>query len=390
MRIEIIKILSNIDDTVNWSKRVNSYNKKHSLFIENNGNYLGTIDNLILYVENSRLKEEQKIKILYELYKSKNKQLKEELSKYPSKQKKSDIGEVFGAFDVINEQTTINNFLADLDEKKDNDIIGIFTILHKYYFYVLPYTTYNTMKSRFSKFRNAIREKNYSREKENLILNFFRLPCNVTDFIKKTYQDKINENNKDLSSLISVSIKQVKKLMNDLEKDIFSDKFDNFSRQQKIAKLYFYLHLGTGRRPTEICRSGTFSTIEKNQLSFNGQAKTKKREIKPYNIPCLFCENNKIVIALELFRKVGGRIVHNQSLHTTLHNWLIVGGWNELLQKINISQKSIVFYDLRSLYSLVCDKVLNDNMESRTYISHILGHIFEDTAKSYTKFKIIK
>ena len=300
------------------------------------------------------------------------------------------MSEVLEAFNVINEQTTIDTFLASLDTKKDNDIIGILKILHKYYFYVLPYGTYGTIKSRFTKFRNAIKERKYNKEKEDLILDFFRLPDNVNDIIKKTYQDRINEKNKNLSSLISVSIKQVKKLMTDLEKDIFSEQFKNLTKQQKITKLYFYLHLGTGRRPIEICKIGSFSAIENNQLVFNGQAKTKTRNRIPYNIPCLFCKNHKIITAMELFRKIGGRIVKNRGLHGTLHNWLIIGGWNELLQKINIEPKSIVFYDLRSLYSLVCDKVLNDNMESRTYIATILGHIIEDTAKSYTKFKIIE
>ena len=154
--------------------------------------------------------------------------------------------------------------------------------------------------------------------------------------------------------------------------------------------MYFYLHLGTGRRPIEICRTGSFIATEHNQLIFNGQAKTKRKNVPPYNIPCLFCENHKIVMALELFKKIGGRTVQVKGLSYALHNWLIVGGWNELLQKINIEPKSIVFYDLRSLYGLIADNVLNDNMESRTYIANILGHIFDDTTKSYTKFKIIK
>jgi hypothetical protein len=390
MRINIIDMLSSIDSTIKWTSRISSYNKKHSLFIESDGKYLGTIENLILYVETSKLKREHKDRLLSELYKTQNSQLKKELAKRPTQLRKTDISEVLEAFDVIDEKTTINTFLCLLDSKKDDDISGIFSILHKYYFYVLPYVTYSSMKLRFTKFRNAVRDRNYSQEKEDIILRFFKLPENVLETIENTYRKKIDSKNKNLSSLITVSIKQAKKLMEELESDIFSKKFDNLTRQQKIAKLYLYLHLGTGRRPIEIYKYGAFTATENNSLIFSGQAKTRKKDTPPYTIPCLFCENNKIVTALQLFRKIAGRLTQDKNGQHTITTWLIVGGWNELLQKINISPKSIIFYDLRSLYSLLSDNVLNDNMESRTYIAHILGHKFEDTAKSYTKFKIIK
>jgi hypothetical protein len=88
MRIKIINTLSNIDNSIEWCSRIKSYNKKHTIFIEDNNDFLGTVENLILYIEKAKLNKRQKEKILYEIYKTQNKQLKKDLLDKPSKVKK--------------------------------------------------------------------------------------------------------------------------------------------------------------------------------------------------------------------------------------------------------------------------------------------------------------
>jgi len=89
-------------------------------------------------------------------------------------------------------------------------------------------------------------------------------------------------------------------------KRIISDTFNN--KTPTIGELGFALALATGRRLTEIFRTGNFKKIDQSTLLFSGQLKTKNRklfeELKPYPIHSLVDAD----LVLKAFKKLRLRL----------------------------------------------------------------------------------
>ena len=154
-----------------------------------------------------------------------------------------------------------------------------------------------------------------------------------------------------------------------------------------VCLVFICLILVTGRRPIEILKTGKFSSVKgkRDQLIFEGQAKTKGRDVGQYVIPVLGKAAPACIRALKKVRK--------EMECTGLDNDAAKQKYNGRIAYMpNRTFKShlgrCVPYDLRKAYSAICSHQFREvGVSQNAYVSSILGHHKDDIAVSHSYIK---
>jgi hypothetical protein len=155
--------------------------------------------------------------------------------------------------------------------------------------------------------------------------------------------------------------------------------------------LSFAVALATGRRMSEVHGVATvFSFVDDSHLMFEGQLKTKERkDIKPYEIPCLF-DAAKVIKAWEKLRELGRASYQPEEVNKRLSKALS----NEMpkdIQDIKTASNLTTYKDLRDCYAAYCRITKPESMSTNAFLANIMGHGENDlqTASTYDKRGIV-
>lgn len=222
---------------------------------------------------------------------------------------------------------------------------------------------------------------------------------------KGSYKDFISDDSAKklkakLSNQILVNPEWVKTLANTLlTKD-----------DPSVSDLAIGIAMATGRRLTEIMKTGTIKAVNKSTLLFAGQLKTKNRhlfeEIKPYEVPAMIdsaiiCKalkklRNETKAEPLIYRNVRGEEVESTVLggdnKDYYHNAAINVKYGRTLNrsiKALLKDGYFSFKDCRALYTEVTYEEHAKEGESRSAYRHrVLGHSLIETQIHYECFKL--
>ena len=161
-------------------------------------------------------------------------------------------------------------------------------------------------------------------------------------------------------------------------------------KSESYLNLALGLMLLTGRRSTEILKTGEMTMTSEDSVIFAGQLKTKgsdNAQTLPYEIPVL-TNSQTIVNALAKLRHLRDfSNLTNDAVHSRANKSLseaVKRYFTDLIPSVKLK-------DLRSAYATICHDLYCPNQISQTaYFAMVLGHSKEDltTAQSYQDFYI--
>jgi hypothetical protein len=177
-----------------------------------------------------------------------------------------------------------------------------------------------------------------------------------------------------------------------------------------VSDLAIGIAIATGRRLTEVMKTGELKAVNKSTLLFSGQLKTKNRhlfeEIKPYEIPSMI-DSGIVCKALKRLRKetkaepliyknVRGEEVTSTVLGGDKRDYSHNSGINKKYSPtLNRNIKGLLqdgyfsFKDCRALYTEVTYEEHAKEGESRSAYRHrVLGHSLIETQIHYESFKL--
>ena len=186
-------------------------------------------------------------------------------------------------------------------------------------------------------------------------------------------------------------------------------------RSKKIpyASLAVGLGLASGRRVTEIMRTGNFLPAKnENEVTFTGQLKTKNRklfeELKGYDIPLLvdrdlflngfailrkFCRTQSVEYINDFGDKIEQPILSGP-INDTKKNVAIAQKYTSTLNlriKTLFSNGSFTFKDTRAIAAKACQYFFNENFDTeKNFLTRYLGHAKGEKAvfEYYNAFEI--
>lgn len=257
----------------------------------------------------------------------------------------------------------INEFLENLSTTKDLE-----TLVKTELEYLDNELTLSSKKRAITRYRNAIRSALGS-------------DCEVLKIFKLTREESNDLKLADKTQIRSTSDNQIALNLEDFLNTAIALIHDRKS-YTKVSTGLFAL---TGRRPIEILKTGNFTIISEDWVTFSGQAKKAKSsnelESKPFDIPVL--SNSKdIVEALNFIRSVRdfSELSHDD-IHSKTNKTL-----NDTCKRYFVD----VIPDpspkmLRKAYGEVASHWFKpDTQEKNAFLSDILGHETLDIATSQT------
>ena len=155
-----------------------------------------------------------------------------------------------------------------------------------------------------------------------------------------------------------------------------------------VNRVVVCLILITGRRPVEVLKLAKFAKVrgDNSQLVFEGQAKTKGRDIGQYTIPVLGKAAPACIKALKKVRKeMDCTGLSNEGASRKYNDRICL--LPTKLFKAHLGRCTP--HDLRKAYAAICTAFYKPrSMSANAYISSIWGHGLEDisTANSYMKY----
>ena len=312
-----------------------------------------------------------------------------------------------------------NNRTYILSEKLDLKISSFSNRITKY-------KTKRTIKKHWNKelefiiesisIKDIVKESEYYHKlKDNRYINLNTLTKIVTSYratikgmairnktpeelIKYMLIDGENIGNKKYRGLVNVPIKLLDKRTNKISNSTIDRKrnpikieslksiydtclklLDSPVWYNKVIGLAFF----TGRRFTEICKTGKLTKTKNNDvLIFRGQLKLKGGITNEgYTIPIL--HSNKVINALKELRAI------QDYSHTHIDKVNNYSGFvNKKLREI--LGDSMGVHKLRSLYALTYDHYNNkNNIHKTTYIGDILGHNVDNGNNASEKYELV-
>jgi len=279
----------------------------------------------------------------------------------------------------------INVFINNLES--NNNIENL--CLKEKNFIDSKYKTINSRKTTYSEYRKFIKNSSLIDDKKNIGLKILKLSKNeASDYREnKNIQVYSKLNNlkfiKDIEGYIETGISLIKK-------PSYIDKILGFC-------------CVTGRRPAEIGCSADFYFVNKENLKFIGQLKTKSEELKSYVIPCLM-NTSDFLNEWRIFREQHTKNVIDKKEHS-LNDFFST----ELTKKFNSSYSKdmsmrvkkyfknflgddVLTYNLRHTYATIATMKynnMNDNLiHDDVFRAKILGHNENDldSVNTYKQF----
>lgn len=157
-----------------------------------------------------------------------------------------------------------------------------------------------------------------------------------------------------------------------------------YKDSDKYEELVVCACLASGRRMTEICKTGIFTeTKDVHYATFSGQLKKKDSTHKPYDIPLIELESTELIAVVAKLRKIKDLSKKSNKDVANITN----KSPNDLL-KVVLGDK-VVSEVVRGAYAFICYRTYgNPSISEDLYGSRILGHSESDIntfAKNYAK-----
>jgi hypothetical protein len=237
--------------------------------------------------------------------------------------------------------------------------------------YLRSELTLTTVKRAVTRYRNAIKELSSIHP----ALSYFKLTKEEQAILKaanrsQVYLDHTNLRPIDADDLI---LKGVELL--------------NSSSYLNVA---LGLMLLSGRRATEVLKTGQMTVQTDESVVFTGQLKTKgsdNAQTAPYEIPVLTKSQIVVNSVLRLRQLKDFSSLTNDQVHSRCNkslNEYVKKHFDKLIPQVKVK-------DLRSAYATICyEFYCPDHISQTAYFAQVLGHSKEDlsTAQSYQDFYI--
>lgn len=175
-----------------------------------------------------------------------------------------------------------------------------------------------------------------------------------------------------------------------IEFDTYVKTIDTFKKSNDVDELIACVSLVTGRRCTEIVRTGTFTkTNDEHFVTFSGQLKAKGMKLtrKPYDIPLVRLNADELLDVVQRIRNddriIGILKTANALKNEDKANKKVASVTNK---KPNEFLKTIFGLDItteaiRGAYSFICYRLYGDpSVSEALYITRVLGHVDSDVS----------
>jgi hypothetical protein len=237
------------------------------------------------------------------------------------------------------------------------------------------YTTNNSIKTTYTKYRNKCVQLKIKDERRDIIFNTFKLDEEISQSIRENYKLNVSS---DLSKLkwiysvedyINVSVKLI--------------------RSSRLEDNIIGLAALTGRRVAEIGCLAHFKYKNKNTVIFEGQLKARNsREVLSYEIPLLH-HAEEVIDTLQKVRFLCDKYNNKTVLFHDRYSKFLSGTVKK--HYTNIIEGTITPKSLRACYVIIAYKNFCDGSVAITrYTANILGHSITDneTCNSYIIYRI--
>lgn len=413
--VKISETLNKFDSSIDWSKRVENYVKKHKDIevIRKSNAYYGSYEVFCYYLQNAKSDVLDKSLCEVEVSREYIKYLKDvkEIDNY--RDSGGNVDDLKAIYGYKSMDDMYNQILRDFRECKSKD--ETFKIIMKWISALTYMQKLNTTKTKITTIRTLIeKDSKVDSRVKNYIKEFLLLP----DFIYKHFNEKRDNTVKalelDNSNLFELNSKNVTDLIKRLHRELKSDlrNYDLNSldkvRDGLIAnrvltkvttKLAIILGLATGRRLAELMVNANFKETkrEKNEtlerVLFSGVAKKRDSDDTLHRIPIIELGVNEIdfysKILKELIPDSIKKLIDEERELRDISNRFqtyIKRNWSNY-SDYNIDDMR----DCRGAYALYCLLIDNKNATTEAYIKSILLHDSKESASNYwTKFKMVK
>jgi hypothetical protein len=159
---------------------------------------------------------------------------------------------------------------------------------------------------------------------------------------------------------------------------------DSFKHSNNYNELLVCASLISGRRLTELAKTGKFTEVNDPQfVLFGGQLKKRKENtIKPYEIPLINIKSKEFIKIINKIRQL--KDFSKKDNKTTIS--LINKGVNDIM-KTAFHNISMTTETIRGCYGVICYNKYSDKAVSEAlYIGKILGHEEGDLATASTHY----
>lgn len=267
-----------------------------------------------------------------------------------------------------------------LERLKKNPALHRDTI-NEYWLTVSNYTTISTVRMRLTSMRKLIGD-------DDNLLNEFRLPTALNDFIVRKGEEKKKRNINSVTKQV-IKISDIKKMitsnLNDLSTIGNPKEYKLPERSRIVSKALATVVMITGRRSIEALKTGEFTPVKDkpNFINFTGQAKIQDKDrANEFNIeiPLLFATSDQVIQVISIIRNFLGKSVlsKNNSLVTKYTSSATANYWIENVVKFKIDVKD-KNHGLRALYAVTCEKMFNQSQTNQVaqsvYFGNLLGHL---------------
>lgn len=158
--------------------------------------------------------------------------------------------------------------------------------------------------------------------------------------------------------------------------------------EKSYVKVALGIALLSGRRTYEILSCGSLKAIGSDRAIFDGQAKTKSREVSSYEIPILGGLAVEVATALEKLRALKPEFVgmDSKSLNAKVSKEFGNQVKRAFAGSIEVAGGSLSPHTLRGAYGAICWEKYGKatGQEKNYYLSSILGHSESDKTVAYS------
>lgn len=161
---------------------------------------------------------------------------------------------------------------------------------------------------------------------------------------------------------------------------------EELKKSEDYYEISAVISIVSGRRITEICKTGEFKKVNDTFVEFSGQLKKKDKIEEPYNIPILFITTDDFI---NIFNKIRGMKNYKKSANRTVSN-TVSNKINMILKKYICDD--IVSEQIRGAYAYIAYRLhSSEKISEILYGSKILGHNQGDLqtfAQNYNKIVV--
>ena len=263
----------------------------------------------------------------------------------------------------------IEEFIAAIKDLSDETTIQ--TLCQSELEYLHSELTLTSVKRAVTRYRNAIKDLSET----HLGLKYFKLTREEQSTVKAATKSQVYADHTNLRPI---------------DPDTLIIKARDLLNSTSYLNIALGLMLLTGRRSTEVLKTGVLSVLSDKSVMFAGQLKTKgsdNAQTSPYEIPVLTTSQTAVdsLAKLRELRVFSG--LSNDQVHSKVNKSL-----NESVKRhFGALVPLVKLKDLRSAYATIChDFYCPDHISQTAYFAQILGHSNEDltTAQSYQDFYI--